>query len=144
MFSIKRDELKCYWPFLKKKYVYSPSKHQDFNEKLSECSNNFIPRNVLQNICSEEDLDSLFEEKADIVHFEKSEIEMNTKESMENFNYLPEYNSDYPYVFTLHNLSEKEKNDLRIQATFKRSTCSKVSTFTSIQITTNFQNKLLD
>ena len=92
-----------------KKYVYSPSKHQDFNEKLSECSNNIIPRNVLQNICSEEDLDSLFEEKVDQLHFEKSEIEMNTKESMEIFNYLPECNSDYPYVFNLHNLSEKKR-----------------------------------
>ena len=116
-----------------KRNIYSPSLHQAFNEKLTEYFNNYITGNVIQNICSEEDLDPFFEEKLDYVHFEKSDIEMDISEPMENFIYPPEINSDYTMVNTLHSFSEEVMNHLRIQAPFKRCRRSNVSTFISSQ-----------
>ena len=45
-----------------KVYIYSPSPHQDLNQKLIKCFNNYIPIHIKPNILNEEDIDLLFHE----------------------------------------------------------------------------------
>ena len=43
-------------------YIYSPSLHQDFYQKLIKCFTNFIPIHKIPNFLNEEDVDIVIEE----------------------------------------------------------------------------------
>ena len=52
-------------------YIYSPSLHQDFYQKLIKCFTNYIPIHILPNILNEKDIDIVIEERVKIREFEK-------------------------------------------------------------------------
>ena len=43
-------------------YIYSPSLHQDINQKLFKCFSNYLPIHIIPNILNEEDIDLVIEE----------------------------------------------------------------------------------
>ena len=101
-------------------YIYSPSLKQDLYQKLSKCLTNFTPTKVNQ---SNLDEDSKFstKERANAENFQRSETEMKTIESREKVKQSQDYNSDYPSVIILNYINEKEINNRKVQASFKRS-----------------------
>ena len=101
-----------------KKYNYSPSLHQDFYQKIIKCFSNYIPIHIITNILNEEDIDVVIEEIVDNKDFEKSDNKIETSESLEELKFSQEYD-DGGFIF-LDDLNEKEMNDPRVQAMFKR------------------------
>ena len=69
-------------------YIYSPSLHQELYQKLIECSSNYIPINIIPNILNEEDLDILIEEIINNKDFQKSDIEIETFDNIEELNHI--------------------------------------------------------
>ena len=63
-----------------KKYINSPSLHQDFYQNLIECFSNNIPIHIIPNILKEEDLDVVIDAIVKDKHFEKSPTELETYE----------------------------------------------------------------
>ena len=59
-------------------YIYSPSLHQDFYQKLIKCFTNNIPNHIVPNILNEEDIDIVIEEIVNNKDFEKSDTEIET------------------------------------------------------------------
>ena len=43
-------------------YIYSPSLHQDFYQKLIKCFSNYIPIKIFPNNLNEDDIDMVIEE----------------------------------------------------------------------------------
>ena len=83
-----------------------------------------IPKTLI-----EEDLESLINEKVLHEAFEKSQTVIKIFASMEDLKSPQEDESDQPIVIILEDLNEKEMNDPRFQAMFKRSTHNKISNF---------------
>ena len=63
-------------------YIYSPSLHQDLYQKLIKCFSNYIPIHIIPDILNEEDIDVVIEEIVNNKDVEKSEIEIETYESI--------------------------------------------------------------
>ena len=78
------------------------------------------------NILNEDDIDIVIEEIVNNKDFEKSDTERETYESIEELKIPQEYDGS---IFILDDLNEKEKNDSRIQARFKRSRHNNLSIF---------------
>ena len=97
-------------------YIYSPSLHQDIYQNLIKCFNNYIPINIISNILNEEDIDIVIEEIVNNKDFEKSNIEMETFDNIEELKYPQEYENNS--IFILDDLNEKEINKEKIQAMF--------------------------
>ena len=112
-----------------KMYIYSPSFYQDLNQKLLKSFSNYIPFHIFPNILKEEDLDLLIKEVINNKDFEKSDIEIETFEGIEELKYPQEYNSDQSIVIILDDLNQKEIEDIRVQARFKASRHKKKSIF---------------
>ena len=108
-------------------YIYSPSLHQDFYQKLIKCFSNYISINIIPNILNEEDIDIVIEEILNNKAFEKSTTEIKTYESIEELKFPQEY--DDGGIIILDELNEKEMNDPRVQAMFKRSRHNNLSIF---------------
>ena len=108
-------------------YIYSPSLHQKLNQKLIECFSNYIPINIIPNILNEEDSDIVIDEILNKKDIEKSNAEIETYESIEELKYPQE--NDQGSVIILDDLNEKEMNDPRVQAMFKRSRRNNLSIF---------------
>ena len=108
-------------------YIYSPSLHQDLYQKLNKCFSNYIPIHIIPNILNEEDIDIVIEEIIINEDFEKSDTEIETYESIEELKFPQEY--DDAGIIILEDLNEKEMNDPRIQAMFKRSRHNNLSIF---------------
>ena len=68
-------------------YVYSPSLHQDLYQKLIKCFSNYIPIHIIPNILNEADIDIVFDEVVNNKDFEKSDIELETCESIEDLKF---------------------------------------------------------
>ena len=100
-------------------YIYSPSLHQDLYQKLFKCFSINIPTHIIPNILNEEDIDIVTDELNINKDFEKSDTETETYESIEKLKHLQEY--DDGGIIILDDLNEKEMNDPRVQAMFKRS-----------------------
>ena len=100
-------------------FIYSPSLHQDLYQKLIKCFNNYIPIHIISIILNEEDLDIVIEEIINNKDFEKSEIEIETFDNIENLRYPQEYEDNS--IIILDDLNQKEMDDPRVQAMFKRS-----------------------
>ena len=110
-----------------KLYIYSPSLHQDLYQKLIKCFSNYIPIHIIPNILKEEDIDVVIEGVVNNNDFEKSDIEIKTYESREELKFPQEY--DDGGIIILDDLNEKEMNDPRVQAIFKRSRHNILSIF---------------
>ena len=101
-----------------KKYIYSPSLHPDFYQKLIKCFSNYIPIHKIPNNLNEEDIDVVIEEIVNNKDFEKSDTEIETYESKEELKFPREYENNS--IIILDDLNEKEINNDKIQAMFKR------------------------
>ena len=108
-------------------YTYSPSLHQDLYQKLIKCFSNYIPINTIPNILNEEDIDIVIEEVINNEDFQKSDTEIETYESIEEFKFPQEYENIS--IIILDDLNQKEMDDPRVQAMFKRSRHNNLSIF---------------
>ena len=54
----------------------------------------------------------------------RSEAELETFEIIEEIDFPHDYDYVFPFFIILDDLNEKEKKDPRVQATFRRATCS--------------------
>ena len=108
-------------------YIYSPSLHHDLYQKLIKCFSNYIPIHIIPKILNEEDIDIVIEGKVNNKGFQKSDTEMEAYESEEELNYPQEYDNGGNII--LDDLNEKEMNDPRVQAMFKRSGHNNLSIF---------------
>ena len=108
-------------------YIYSPSLHQDLYQRLIKCFNNYIPIHIIPNILNEEDLDIVIEEVTNNKDFQKSDIEIETFDNIETLKYPQEYEDNS--VIILDDLNQKEMDDPRVQAMFKRSRHNNLSIF---------------
>ena len=109
-------------------YIYSPSLHQDLYQNLIKCFSIYIPINIIPNILNEEDIDLVIEEIVNNKDFEKSDTEIETYELIEGLKFPQEYD-DAGGIIILDDLNEKEMNDSRVQAMFKRSRHNNLSIF---------------
>ena len=105
--------------------LYSPTLHQDWYQKLIKCFTNCIPTHIIPNVLKEEYRDLVTDDIVNIKDFEKSETEIETYESIEELEYPQEYEDGG--VNILDDLNEKEMNDSRVKAMFKRSRHNKIS-----------------
>ena len=110
-----------------KLYIYSPSVHQDLYQKLIECFSNYKPIHIIPNILNEEDIDVVIDEIVNSKDFEKSDTEIETYESIEELKFPQEYENIS--IIILDDLNQKEMDDPRVQAMFKRSRHSSLSIF---------------
>ena len=108
-------------------YIYSPSLHQDLYQKLIRCFSNYIPIHIIPNILNQEDIDIVIEEIVDNKDFEKSDIKIETYEIIEDLKFPQEYENNS--IIILDDLNEKEINNEKIQAMFKRGRHNNLSTF---------------
>ena len=108
-------------------YIYSPSLHQDLYQKLIKCFTNYIPINIIPNILNEEDIDIVIEDIVNNKDFEKSDIEIETFDNIEELRYPQEYENNS--IIILDDLYEKEINNDKIQAMFKRGRHNNLSIF---------------
>ena len=99
--------------------IYSPSLHQDLYQKLIKCSSNYIPIHIFPNISNEEDIDIVIDEIDINKDFEKSDTEVETYELIEKLGFPQEYENNS--IIILDDLNQKEMDDPRVQAMFKRS-----------------------
>ena len=111
-----------------KLYIYSPSLHQDLYQKLINfffC--NYIPIHIIRNILIENDFDIVMEEMVNEKDFQKSDAEIETYESIEELKFPQEYESNS--IIILDDLNEKEINNDKRQAMFKRGRHKNLSIF---------------
>ena len=108
-------------------YIYSPSLHQDLYQKLIKCFSNYIPIHIIPNILNEEDIDILIDELVNNKDFQKSDIEIETFNNIEELKYPQEYENNSMII--LDDLNQKEMDDPRVQAMFKRSRHNNLSIF---------------
>ena len=108
-------------------YIYSPSLHQNLYQRLIKCFSNYIPIHIISNILNEEDIDVVIQEIVDNKDFEKSNIEIETYNNIEELKYPQEYENNN--IIILDDLNQKEMDDPRVQAMFKRSRHNNLSIF---------------
>ena len=108
-------------------YNYSPSLHQVFYQKLIKCSSNYLPIHIIPNTLNEEYIDVVIDEIVNNKDIDKSDTEIETYESIEELKFPREY--DDGGIITLADLNEKEMNDPRVKAIFKRSRHINLSIF---------------
>ena len=87
-------------------------------QKLIKCFSNYIPIHKIPNIINEEDIDKVIEEIVNSKDFQKSDTEIEIYDSIEELNFPQE---DPGGIIILDALNEKEMNDSRVHAMFKRS-----------------------
>ena len=108
-------------------YIYSPSLHQVLYQKLIKCFSNYIPISIIKNILNEEDIDVAIEEIVNNKDFEKSDTEIETFDKIEDLKFPQEYENNS--IIILDDLNQKEMDDPRVQAMFKRSRYNNLSIF---------------
>ena len=108
-------------------YIYSPSLHQNLYQKLIKCFSSHIPIHIIPNILNEEDIDVVIEEIVNNGDFQKSDTEIETFESIEDLKFPQEYENNS--IIILDDLNQKEMDDPRVQAMFKRSRHNNLSVF---------------
>ena len=99
-------------------YIYSPSLHQDLYQKLSKCFSNYIPIHIIPNILNEGKMDEVIQEIVNNKDFQKSDTEIQTFDKIEKLRFPQEYEDNR--IIILDDLNEKEINNDKIQAMFKR------------------------
>ena len=96
-------------------------------KKLTKCFSTYIPIHIISKILKGEDIDIVFDEVVNRNDFEKSDPEIETYESIEELNFPQE--CDDRSIIIWEDTNEKEMNDHRVQAMFKRSTNNSLSKF---------------
>ena len=110
-----------------KRYIYSPSLHQELYQRLIKCFSIYIPIHIISNILNEEDIDIVINELVNKKDFEKSDTEIETFDNIEELRYPQEYKKNS--IIILDDLNEKEINNEKIQAMFKRGRHNNLSIF---------------
>ena len=108
-------------------YTYSPSHHQELYQKLIRCFSTYIPIHIIPNVFNEENIDIIIEEVINNKDFQKSDIEIETFDNIEKLKYPQEYQDNS--IIILDDLNQKEMDDPRVQAMFKRSRHNNLSIF---------------
>ena len=108
-------------------YIYSPSLHQNLYQELIKGFSNYIPIQIIPNILIEEDIDIVIEGIVNNKDFEKSNTEIETYESIEDLKFPQNYEKNS--INTLDDLNQKEMDDPRVQAMYKRSRHNNLSNF---------------
>ena len=108
-------------------YIYSPSLHQDLYQRLFKCFSTYIPIHIISNILNDEDIDIVIGEIVNNKYFQKSDTEIETFDNIEDLKFPQEYENNS--IFILDDLNQKEKDDPRVQAMFKRSRHNNLSIF---------------
>ena len=108
-------------------YIYSHSLHQDLYQRLIKCFSNYIPINIIPKILNEEDIDIVIDEIVNNKDFKKSDTEIETFDNIEELRYPQEYENNS--IIILDDLNEKEINNDKIQAMFKRGRHNNLSIF---------------
>ena len=108
-------------------YISSPSVHQDLYQKLIKCFSNYIPVHIIKNILNEENIDIVIEEVVKNKDFAKSNTETETFDNIEDLKFSQEYENNS--IIILDDLNQKEMDDPRVQAMFKRSRHNNLSIF---------------
>ena len=108
-------------------FIYSRSLHQDLYQKLIKCFSNYMPIHIIPKILIEEDFDIVIEEIVNDKDLQKSNTEIEIYGSIEELKFPQEYEDGG--IIILDDLNEKEMNDPRIQAMFKRSRHNNLSIF---------------
>ena len=106
-------------------YIYSPSLHQNLYQKLIKSFSNYIPIYIIPNIFNEEDI--VIEEVFNNKDFQKSDIEIKTFDNIEELKFPQYYENNS--IIILDDLNQKEMDDPRVQAMFKRSRHNNLSIF---------------
>ena len=86
-----------------------------------------MPIHIIPNILNEEDIDIVIDEIVNNKDFQKSDTEIETYESIEELEFPQEYENNI--IIILDDLNQKEMDDPRVQAMFKRSRHNKLSIF---------------
>ena len=107
--------------------IYSPYLNQYFYQKSVECFSYYIPIHIIRNIFNGKDVDVVIDEICSDEDFQKSDIEINTHDSIEELK-VPQQFEDGGSII-LDYLNHKEMNDLRVQAVFKSSRHNNLSIF---------------
>ena len=108
-------------------YIYSTSIHQDLYQRLIKCFTNYIPIDIIPNILNEGDIDLIIEEIVNNKDFEKSDIEIETFDNIQEMKFPQDYENNS--IIILDDLNQKEMDDPRVQALFKRSRHNNLSIF---------------
>ena len=108
-------------------YIYSPSLHQVLYQKIIKRFSNYIPIHIIPNILIEEDIDVLIDELVKTKDFEKCNTEIETFDNIEELKYPQEHENNS--IIILDDLNEKEINNDKLQAMFKRGRHNKLSIF---------------
>ena len=98
---------------------------------MIKCSSKNIPCHIIPNILNEEDIDLVINEVVKNKDFGKTDTEVETYESIEELNFAQEY--DDGVIVIVDDRKEKEMNDPRVQAMFKRSIHINLSIFKTSQ-----------
>ena len=99
--------------------IHSPSLHQELYQKLMKCFSNCKPIQIIPNILNEEDIEVVIDEIINNKDFEKSNTEIETYESIDDLKFPQDYENNS--IIILDDLNQKEMDDPRVQAMFKRS-----------------------
>ena len=108
-------------------FIYRASFHQHLYRKIFKCFSNYIKIQIIPNILNEKDIDVVIDEIVNNKVFEKPDTEIETYESIEKLKVLQDY--DEGGFIILDGVNEKEMNDPRVQAKFKRSRHNNLSIF---------------
>ena len=108
-------------------YIYSPFLHQDLYQRLIKCFSNHIPIHIIPNILNEEDIDIVIDEIINNKDFEKSDIEIETYDNIEELKFPQGYENNI--IIILDDLNEKEFNNDKTKAMFKRGRHNNLSIF---------------
>ena len=106
-------------------YIYSPSIHQDTYQNLIECfKQKAPPKSISKILKNKRTIEACLADE----NFETSDIEISVHEKIDELKYPQKYEGEST-VFILDDLNEREMNDDRIQALFKRSRHSNIFIF---------------
>ena len=108
-------------------YIYSQSLRQDLYQRLNKCFSNYVPIHIIPNISNEKDIDVVIEEIVNNKDFQKSDTEIETFDNIDELNFPQEYENIS--IIILDDLNQKEMDDPRVQAMFKRSRHNNLSIF---------------
>ena len=108
-------------------YNYSPSLHQDIYQKLNKCFSIYIPIHIISNILNEADIDIVIEEIVNKKDFQSSDTEIETFDNIEELRFPQEYEMNS--IIILDDINEREINNDKIHAMFKRRRHNNLSFF---------------
>ena len=108
-------------------YIYSPSLHQDLYQKITKCFSNYIPIHKIPNILNEDDIDLVLDEVVNNIVFETSDTEIEAWQSIEDLKFPQDCGDSI--IFFLDDSNEKEINNDKMQAMFKRGRHNNLSVF---------------